>query len=450
MLIVAVAFASKYKKYDHDINMEGMVDRLGGDAVFALGDSAGQDLVSRQPDLYYLDEWKGVFPGFKVTCVCADDQKRLEQYAEYKYTTCPQGSTYNTEMGSQSNEEIKDNCFEVFETGSMDLSKFYASQKIHVVRGKKTSFLDTYTRMNQDGTCQDDFILCPGSNQFGGICLDKSFGRCPLTDIANTSRSGYNQTQLTGFSLWTSNEAVGDPIAEVTIAESHHCFMRREKSVTPGRFKYPHLKGSPDPCIKDMTSISLNSIGELDLFSINGLDFISNSGYTTKNDYQYYLLAGRRLPWHPNCNYLIERVQDTPQMARVYNMSISATFVMLIVAICNIGMISVVKTLMALCSTNMNMWRPVFNTVRIISWIAIVIPTIFTLIFSKQIRRVYLQIDKDGCVPEVHAGMIKEWMDGWYYQWSYHPSVIISSLVLTALSLEILAMMICAVLFDSD
>ena len=107
---------------------------------------------------------------------------------------------------------------------------------------------------------------------------------------------------------------------------------------------------------------------------------------------------------------MIERVQDTPQMARVYNRSISASFVMLIIAICNIGIISAIKTLMALCSTNMNLCRPVFNTVRIISWIAIVIPTMFTLIYSKQIRRVYLQIDKDGCLPEIQAGMIKDWM----------------------------------------
>lgn len=264
-----------------------LVSNWDNDMVFDITGNANYPLLSSN---YYLQPWSGYWPGTIKGCWCPITNSRRKVYRGLK------------DRGCNSNE-TRTSCENIAPTDKRDLTKWTAGQTIYTVRGKDTSFLDTYQKMNQDGSCVSGYKRCGNPSSVAkGLCIPEGFSSCPLTDIASTAKIGYNSVPLTGFTLYTNIDKLANPVSDLLVRESHLCFIRGQMPKTAGRDRYKLLIGDYESCQNDPTSWSLAEIGEKDYFDINDVPYGKLTTFDTNNDYKYKLFAGRYLEWSPSCS----------------------------------------------------------------------------------------------------------------------------------------------------
>ena len=240
---------------------------------------------------YYLRKWVGFWPGTENGCYCPERSRDMRVEAGLKAKTCSQNETLSK-------------CKDIAPTEGKDLDKWTNSKPIYTIRMKGSNFLENYQSMDTTGNClSTDLMLCGKKSSVSkGICLSKSkFSSCPLTDVSDTSKSGYIETVLSGFSLFSTNSADFNPISDARILEHHMCFVRAHMPLTPGRKPYLLHYGQYDACQEDKSAWSVGQMGEKTFLDLNAVPYQGLTQFEPSDSNKYNLMLGRILEWSPLC-----------------------------------------------------------------------------------------------------------------------------------------------------
>jgi hypothetical protein len=168
--------------------------------------------------------------------------------------------------------------------------------------------------MDGNGDCmKPDYINCGDkSSKSRGACIPAKFGKCPLTDVAQSAVQNYTAKALTGFTLYTSNADSNNPVAEAYIRQDHLCFVRSQFPMTVGRERYPLSLGDYTSCKEDGTAWSVGETGEKSFFDANGITsyYSGLPEYNSSDVYRMKLLLARGLEWSPDCADAVPSMLD--------------------------------------------------------------------------------------------------------------------------------------------
>jgi len=276
-------------RYNHSLMVEtysSLVSNWDNEMVFDLTGDANYALPSSN---YYLKPWSGLWPGTIEGCFCSVTNSQRKVYYGLKQRAC-------------NSNETRTGCEGIPATPKKDLDKWTGGQIIYAVRGKGTSFKDTYQKINIDGTCASGYKHCGNSNSIGkGLCIPDSFTKCPLTDISLEAKFGYSSVPLSGFTLYTNTDNKANPISDLMVREDHLCFVRGHMPKTPNRGAYRLYIGDYESCQNDPIAWSLGEIGEKTYLDLNGVDYSKLTTIVIDDKYIYKLFAGRYLEWSASC-----------------------------------------------------------------------------------------------------------------------------------------------------
>jgi hypothetical protein len=202
---------------------ESIISTWGQDMVFDLSLSANPALAATSSD-YVVSPWASNWPGNVAGCYCPHGDAALE---------VSQGLS----TGNCNSNQTQAGCSDIASRGPQLMSKWTSTDTIYAVRGKGTSFLQNYRRMNSAGTCQSGYKRCGNINSKSkGICIPESFVNCPLTDIRTSTAVGYSLLTLSnGAQIYHGRTDQSNSISELLIVQSHVCFIRSRLGYTAGR-----------------------------------------------------------------------------------------------------------------------------------------------------------------------------------------------------------------------
>ena len=268
-------------------NIDKKFEGMSSDLVFDVTNDLGRPLGTDE----YLVPWQGYFPGTKAGCYCDIGSLRLDGLS----------AGLNTHQCSR--ESFYQSCVDIPPQSSQYLTKFIFNQAFYVVKIKGTSFLQTYNKINADGSCQAGFKHCGNSASTSkGVCIPSTLPNCPLTSIAASNTGSDTELKFGSVSFWVSRDERKNPISDVNITESHLCTVRTDYPITANRKRYPLLLGYSENCKMDTLADKFPlGLGEKDLFDQNGINYKDLKDYDVSNSYQYFLMSGRSTEWSPNC-----------------------------------------------------------------------------------------------------------------------------------------------------
>ena len=161
-----------------------LVDSWDVDRIYDITTSNSSALAAD----YYVSGWNGLWPGTVQGCYCTISNTKRKVSKGLKSREC-------------NNNETIVGCTDVPSSPRKDLNVWKNNQRLYVIRVKGTSFLDTYLKIDNQGNCaSSDFTNCGDkTSKSRGACLPSKYGRCLLTDISYTSKTGYNMSSLASF-----------------------------------------------------------------------------------------------------------------------------------------------------------------------------------------------------------------------------------------------------------
>jgi hypothetical protein len=313
--------------YRVEATFSDLVSNWEEDLIFGVTSNPNYVLPSSD---YYLKKWNGYWPGSVDGCYCKDSARIMKVSAGLKRKTCNENETL---VG----------CKNVKATDSKDLDKWSNSQNLFTIKMKGANFMANYLNIDTSGNCvSSSFMYCGKKTSVSkGICISSTkFLSCPLTDISETSKNGYNTTSLSGFSLYVVNDNNANPICDAKILEGHMCFVRTHFPRTAGRNKYSLMNGEYEACIEDKLAWSVGQVGEKTFFDLNTVPYENLLSYGFSDDYKYKLMLGRVLEWSPFCSDTVPTMStkknDLTEIAYQYTVliitySISFSFAVILI-----------------------------------------------------------------------------------------------------------------------
>ena len=280
--------------------MNGLVLGWKSDKVFDITADPNYALPSSD---FYLQRWNGLWPGTSEDCHCFSSRNPTRYTPGFS-------EGFQGELCSREKQSI--GCNQIPSTPRRDLNQWTNGQQLFAVKARNTSFLDTDSKMDASGNCKTPaFTHCGDpSSKSKGVCLPAKLGRCPLTDITNSSQADYNISSFIGFNLYTSQKNDKNPIADASIRESHLCFARDATPLTDGREKYPPLLGNFTRCKKDRGAWAVGEMRERSFFELNELDITSLAKFNTSDDFKVRLLLSRGSEISPSCNHVVSTILE--------------------------------------------------------------------------------------------------------------------------------------------
>ena len=250
-----------------------LVDSWDVDRIYDITTSNSSALAAD----YYVSGWNGLWPGTVQGCYCTISNTKRKVSKGLKSREC-------------NNNETIVGCTDVPSSPRRDLNVWKNNQRLYVIRVKGTSFLDTYLKIDNQGNCvSSDFTNCGDkTSKSRGACLPSKYGKCTLTDISDTSKTGYNITSLSSFNLYTSNSKSFNPVTEAYIRHDHLCFIRSQMPLSPGRSKYKLLNGDYENCNEDKSAFSVGSMKESEFYDLNTFNVKLN--FTVSDMFEYSAL----------------------------------------------------------------------------------------------------------------------------------------------------------------
>lgn len=252
----------------------------------------------------YISTWAGYFPGTFDGCYCFTSSYYMNVQVGLHERQCNYNETW---VG----------CANLIARPPQTLNRWIDDQEISVLKIRGTSFLDTFDKIKEDGTCVDGYIHCGNKlSKSKGVCIPKTIGRCPVTEIQSIKGDGLTEVKLGKYSLYYGSNSSLNPISDVNITESHLCLSRTDFPVTPGRPRYPLLQGYHENCQIDKEAISMMSMGEREFFDLNNVRYQGLIEYDVGNSYAYHLMAGRPVEWAPKCAGLVPDMMENSQKSQ--------------------------------------------------------------------------------------------------------------------------------------
>jgi len=392
MLAISFAYAVAAKNQSKLLK-EGyasLVTNWDADMVFDLTTNAGYPLESGD---FYLSPWSFDWPGTIQGCYCPYSNYYRRVYSGLKDRDC----SYN---------ETRSGCDTIRETNGRKFSNWRAGQGIFAVRGKSTSFLDSYTKMRSDGTCPSDHIHCGSTSSISkGICIPTRFGRCPLTDISKEAKVDYRKITLFSTSpemtVYVTNSASNNPISDLLINEHHSCFLRSQYALTPGRSKYELMKGDWTNCKEDKNTWIIDDIGERSYYDANNFDYSYFPKLVPDDFYRKKLIVGRAFDWAPSeeCQSKVPTLlSKNDEIAATYKQYVNL-FIIYIISL-SISCICIICQF-AYIQTNDEKIVKAAMCIRVIMWL-LVLPSICIVVarVNKDIK-FFEQLSTMNCSNEV-------------------------------------------------
>ena len=288
LLISVFCFDSAQKGMENiKDNVDKKFDVWSSDLVFDITSNPARPLGADE----YLVPWQGYFPGTKAGCYCSLGSLSVD------------GLSAGLNTRECSGRSLYQNCVNIPPQSPQPLTKYIANQVFYAVKIKGTSFLQTYSKINTDGTCQAGFKHCGNPASISkGVCIPATVPTCPLTNILPSNSGSDTELKVGAFSFWINRDEKENPISDVNITESHLCTVRTDYPITANRKRYPLLLGYSENCKMDTLAAKLPYVlGEKDFFDQNGVNYKDLKDYDVSNSYQYYMIAGRSTEWSPNC-----------------------------------------------------------------------------------------------------------------------------------------------------
>ena len=296
---MACFFSAKNRMESFKDNFSKMYDTWSSDLVFDITNDELKAVSGNE----YLAPWQGYWPGTKQGCYCATSSYYYNRYtAGLKDRDC----NYNETWGG---------CTRLAPRGAQPINKWISNQKLFAIKVKGTSFLQLYSKMNPDGSCQSGYKRCGNpSSTSKGICIPATLANCPISSVASANTGSDSELKFGPLSFWVSRDERKNPISDVNITESHLCTVRTDYPVSVNRPRYPLLLGYSANCQNDALADKIGiPLGEKDLFDQNGINYVGLLTYDVSNAYQYYMMAGRPLEWSPNCQKEIPGLLSSSQ-----------------------------------------------------------------------------------------------------------------------------------------
>src|SRR3990167_2322111 len=264
--------------------------------VFDLSLSAGSVMGSGNPD-YSITEWGSNWPGNNAGCYCSSSNEALEV-------------SQGLHVGSCNGNQTEAGCNDIEARNPQMMSKWTATDTVYAARGKGTSFLASYKRMDPTGKCESGFKRCGNINSKSkGICIPSKFSTCPLTDVRATAADGYSLVTIPGGArIYFGSSDTANSISELMIVQHHACFIRSQLGYTPGRSVYKLLRGNYEDCSPDNNVMYLHEIGEQDLINFNKVNVSHLLEFSTNNNFKYKLSAARYIDWSIDCSDVVETI----------------------------------------------------------------------------------------------------------------------------------------------
>ena len=295
-------------------NFTKLYDSWQSDLVFDVVDNRQHVTAPNE----YLQPWQGYFPGTMDGCYCSEYSYFWSARRGLKMRIC----NYTESMAG---------CDSLYARPAKPLDTWINNEHLYVIKIRGTSFLETYTKMNLDGSCADGYKHCGSpSSASKGVCIPSSIGKCPITSAKGEKADHSTELKLTNFSMWISRDESHNPIADVNITESHLCLVRTDFPVSVNRPRFPLLYGYSENCQPDLEADSLTEMGERALFDMNGVNYQGLTSYDVSNAYMYHLTAGRQLEWSPACKEMVPSLLSNTQRAEEIYRQYTILFILFI------------------------------------------------------------------------------------------------------------------------
>ena len=362
---------------------ESFIANWDQDMVFDLSLSATPALASTSTN-YYVSSWGSNWPGNNPGCHCSSSDASLEV-------------TVGLHNGGCNSNQTQAGCTDIEERGTQMMNKLMTAEIIYSVRGKDTSFLDNYRKMDSKGDCQTGYRRCGNPNSKSkGLCIANSYANCPLTDIRVTEQAAYSSLTLSsGAKIYFASADTANTISELMIVQHHACFVRGHLGYTPGRSVYQLLKGNYADCREDTLPMYLYEVGEKDLLARNNIDAGRLIEFRTSNDYKYKLAAARYVDWSVDCSDTVESMTNKQEDLKKLSKDFLALFILYIISF-SLSTIAIIAKTISFIADNTKLYKWMLF-VRICLWI-MVVPSIFiTWVQSKQFTSFFLNIAELGC-----------------------------------------------------
>lgn len=290
-LIVAVVLMSRGQKLLQEFRSSFQDPALSWreDPVYEISSSKNKFSPLADHPSAYTTVWSGMWPGTLEGCDCP-------KYSSW-YTTVED----STIVGDFWTQPHRKNCECYAATPAQPLTKLVNGKEIFVLRIKYTSFLDVYTKMNQDGSCQEGFKNCGDKSSVSkGYCIPISISECPMTALSNTNARGIgliSSGSVDPNSL-SSQPEEGQPVALVSMVESNS--------------RYPLLNPVPENPVPlhSYTWSFYSDQGQLDLFDINSVPYSQFNYYEVDNQFKYQLVYSKPLEWRPECSKYVSPLNE--------------------------------------------------------------------------------------------------------------------------------------------
>ena len=302
------------------------------DLIFGLTSNPNVAL----PEGQYVVPWGGVWPGTIEGCNCPNSVLilgRRNVWPGLQAHSCTYNETYS-------------GCQRVSSQSQVQMNRWNGGEQFYAVKYAKTSFLDSYQQMDEQGKCATGYKLCGNpSSKSKGVCIKDIYTECPITRISQSPEAGLTPITLGSTTLYVGRDNSANPFSDVGVSEAFVCSTRSFYSNTPGRKRYALLRGNSESCMKDNDATYFGEIGERNLFQVNQVPYTNLPEYEVDDKYKYVQYADRPLEWAPSCKDIVPKTQKLGDDIKVVSDQASTLRTVAIIAL----IIAIVATMVQCC-----------------------------------------------------------------------------------------------------
>ena len=289
-------YATKQIQSGFKDSFGSLTDSWKSDLIFGFTSNQGMVLANG----LYLSPWAGKWPGTEPGCHCPTSTMFFGAQNVHP-GLFPRPCSWN---------ETFSGCQSIPGNPEMTLNRWVHGEQIFAIRGRGTTFLELFDKIDNDGRCVAGYRHCGDvKSTTKGICIPIQFVECPITKISLSPEAGLVPINLGSTTLYVGRDSTANPYSDVGVSEAHVCTSKGLYSITPGRKRYELLRGATEGCIKDNAATYLSQIGERELFDNNQVPYFRLVDYHVESSYRYVQYASRSLQWAAACNSLIPKIQ---------------------------------------------------------------------------------------------------------------------------------------------
>ena len=256
----------------------------------------------------------GLYPGTVKGCNCL----------HISWTRYEGVRTRKLNRNECSRNETKAGCHDVRATHKTTLKRYLGHSMFCGQRVPELNFYDLRKHMKRNGDCMKGYRKCGDINGISkGLCIPITYQDCPITKIqlaaSNPDPETYTEVQAVQsryrgahpalqppLNLYYTRKSISQPLVDFNLTEDHMCISAESLAVTETRSVYQLYNKTKRKCREDKRFIEHDSMGEKDIFDLNGVMYRQLPAFKVSNTYRYKRFTRAIIPLKPQCIPQIE------------------------------------------------------------------------------------------------------------------------------------------------